>query len=168
MVTITKETNQLSQAEPPANLSFQAAEDKCVRLLAVRERSSQELRSRLHDAGFSTDIIQALVNRLQSTGLVDDQRFCHLYVESKRRQGWGMQRIHKALKVFGIELEDYADLSLEYSDEGDELQRASEALLRYRGRARDAYTARYRFLITKGFSPTIVYQTMNNWRTNQG
>jgi len=163
----TKETNQLSPAELPANLSFQAAEDKCVRLLAVRERSSQELRTRLHDAGFSAETVQELVDRLQLAGLVDDQRFCHLYVESKRRQGWGMQRIHKALRVFGIELEDYPDLSIEYSDEADELQRASEALLRYRGRARDAYTARYRFLITKGFSPTIVYQTMNSWCTNQ-
>ncbi|MCL2136693.1 MAG: RecX family transcriptional regulator [Coriobacteriia bacterium] len=142
----------------------QAAENKALRLIAARERSSHELTGRLLSAGFGQDIVRALVKRFVDAGIVDDGRFCRLYIVSKRNQGWGMYRITKALNQFGIDAHDYPDLIDEFTDEDDELERAVQALSRYRGRARDEYSGRYRYLVTKGFSAAVVREAMKEWR----
>ena len=141
----------------------QAATDKCERLLAYRERSSGELRKRLLEAGFSAAITESTVARYVAAGLVDDERFCRLFIESKRGQSWGMQRIIRSLYSYGIQVTDYPEVLQAFSDEADELERAMAALNSYRGRAKDAYTGRFRYLVAKGFSPGVVRQALHDW-----
>lgn len=140
------------------------AEKKCLRLLAVRERSSGELMERLLRDGFAEELARTQVERLVNAGVVDDERFCRLYIQGKRNQGWGMQRIIYELKKMGLEADDYPELFMGYTNESDELERAEQALTRYRGRSSNGYSGRYRYLITKGFSASIVRQAMNTWR----
>ena len=136
-----------------------AAVKKCERLLSARERSAGELLRRLQTDGFDFELAQGLVARLQESGLVDDERFCRLYVQGKRRQGWGMRRIVYELKSYTIDAESYPELFDGFTND-DELERASEALQRYRGRSADPYAGRYRYLASKGFAPDIISQTL--------
>ena len=147
-------------SERPKDL--RAAEKKTERLLAVRERSAGELRQRLLRDGFASDITDTIIERLVITGLVDDERFCRLYIQGKRRQGWGMRRIADQLKTLSVNIDDYPDLFTLY-DEGDELRRATIALAGYRGRAKDAYAGRYRYLAAKGYASDIIKQALRNW-----
>jgi len=143
-------------------------EEKCLRLLAARERSSGELLKRLVADGFSAEEAEAEVDRLVSAGVVDDERFCRCYVEGKRNQGWGMRRIIRSLKEYAIDARDFPELFSEYSDDTDELERAEAALQLYHSRARDQYSARYRYLVTKGFSLDIVYKALAMWNESVG
>ncbi|MDR2957122.1 MAG: recombination regulator RecX [Coriobacteriales bacterium] len=148
-------------------IQIKAAEDKCLRLLACRERSSGELRKRLLSAGIDVEVTEFIINRLVASGVVDDARFCRLYVESKLNQGWGVPRIIHSLAGFGIDAEDYQELLGEYLDASSELARAMDALTHYRGRARDGYTGRNRFLTARGFAPGIIYQALAVWRESE-
>ena len=145
-----------------AQAALSAAEQKCLRLLSVRERSSGELLKRLEEDGFDAGLAWSLVERLVDSGLVDDERFCRLYVQGKRRQGWGTRRIANQLRTYSIDINDYPALMAEHSPE-DELAHALDILERYRGRAKDAYAGRYRYLASKGFAPDIISQTLRHW-----
>jgi len=118
----------------------------------------------LTQEGYDTQTIESMIDKLVSSGLVDDERFGRLFIESKLNQGWGMQRIAYALKSHDITLDDYPELFAAFSDEDDELDRARTALERYRGRSKDEYNGRYHFLVTKGFSASVIHQVMLEWR----
>lgn len=143
---------------------MQQAEAKCERLLAARERSSVEIYQRLVKDGYSVDIAQAMVERLVQSGIVDDERFCRLYIQSKQNQGWGMRRITYQLSLLGIKADQFIELFDSFSDDTDELARATDALSRYRGRSKDAYAGRYRYLSSRGFKSSVITQVLRTWR----
>ncbi|MHB1135199.1 MAG: regulatory protein RecX [Coriobacteriia bacterium] len=62
-------TAQMITLEPPA------ARERALRLLAYRDRSESEMRSRLSDDGYSPSVVEQIVGWLLDTGLLDDDRF---------------------------------------------------------------------------------------------
>ena len=136
------------------------AEQKCLRLLACRDRSQAELRQRLLREGFSAQLADACLSRLVEIGIVDDRRFCETYLKSKVNSGWGMIRIINKLRCFGIDIQKYPSLASEYFDPDNELSRAQEQLKRYRGKAEDVCSGQYRYLLSKGYSPTVIAQVL--------
>ena len=75
---------------------------KALGLLAIRERSSEELRVRLRGAGFLPETIDGVILRLQELGYLDDLRFARDYVAEKRRSGWGDRRVRQELMKKGV------------------------------------------------------------------
>ena len=74
------------------------------RLLAQRQRSSAELRVRLLRKGHGEEAVGDVLEQLAADGLLDDAAFARAFVADKRRlQGWGEQRIRRALSAFGVE-----------------------------------------------------------------
>jgi regulatory protein len=147
---------------------MQAAEAKCERLLYSRDRSSGELRQRLLGDGFPAEVVDLLVKRLVRVGLVDDERFCRLYIESKRKRGWGRHRIAMGLKALGVDVSDHPELAQGLIDLAGELGRALDALKRYRGRVRDGYAGRARYLAAKGFDASTIHQALRCWQEGIG
>ena len=64
--------------------THEAAFQRALQYLNVRERSTSELRRRLTQHGLEEDVIQAVMERLEHSGLVDDQRFAQLWVENRQ------------------------------------------------------------------------------------
>lgn len=62
-------TARMITLEPPA------ARERALRLLAYRDRSESEMRTRLSDDGYSPSIVDQIVGWLLDTGLLDDGRF---------------------------------------------------------------------------------------------
>jgi regulatory protein len=122
------------------------------RLIGTRERSKAELRSRLLQAGFGEDVVEQELARCIAAGLVDDERFARLYIAGKKRSGWGCRRIEQELIRFGIELRACEDYPAAFFNEEDELERACACLARFHSSARDQHAARFRRLLSKGFS----------------
>ena len=75
---------------------------KALGLLAIRERSSEELRMRLRGAGFTPETIDGVILRLQEIGYLDDLKFARDYVAEKRRSGWGDRRVRQELMRKGV------------------------------------------------------------------
>ncbi|MCL2340019.1 MAG: recombination regulator RecX [Actinomycetia bacterium] len=149
-----------------SDFSLAAAAAKCERLLAYRERSSAEIKQRLLRDGFAESISQTMMERLIQSGLVDDDRFARLFIDAKRRQGWGQRRISQALQQLGIQAEGFAEQFAVLQDDAVELARAQSALQHYHGRSRDPYSGRYRFLLSRGYTPGIISQALAVWRAD--
>ena len=54
-----------------------------TRYLSYRLRSESELRERLHQRGFESDIIEAVIARLKEQGFVDDVAFAQFWKENR-------------------------------------------------------------------------------------
>ncbi|MBC2681717.1 regulatory protein RecX [Corynebacterium anserum] len=58
---------------------------KAIRLLNHRDRSAYELRSRLLEAEFDSDLVDAVVERCVANGMVDDSRFAVEWMRQRHK-----------------------------------------------------------------------------------
>ncbi|UCH09648.1 MAG: regulatory protein RecX [Fidelibacterota bacterium] len=82
----------------------QQIREAAFRLLAVRARSTRELRQRLRRKGFSSERVDEVIAYLQDNGYQSDEEFARLYAREKwTSSGWGPARVRQALAEKGIE-----------------------------------------------------------------
>lgn len=93
----------------------QSIYERAVGLLARREHSAAELRSKLMQADFDTDEIDDLLVKLASANLQSDERFAENYLRYRSQRGYGFQRIRQELKERGVSTEIISQ-ALEQSD----------------------------------------------------
>lgn len=102
-----------------------------LRYLGRRERTVAELRQRLDRAEASEAQAAQVIAELQADGLLDDARYARLYVEDRRTlDGWGSDRIERALRERGVDRDLIARAFADVDDERTELDRALELLRR--------------------------------------
>lgn len=140
------------------------ARKRTERLLAVRDRSELEMQDRLSQAGFSEKVVEREIGLLVAAGLIDDTRFARLYIAGKSRSGWGRIRIEKELGRFGIDLKHCEGYPEEFFCDGEEFERAAAVLERFHSHAKDQYSARYRFLASKGFSADSIGKALTAYK----
>ncbi len=129
------------------------AYQKILRILGYRDRTSFELRSKLHDDGYAPESIEAALNHARSLGIINDERFCQNYIESAFRNGKGYRMVLKELKRKGIgEQEALIQIERSSFSEGDECQRALEFLEKHPPRGKNIRDGAFRKLISKGYS----------------
>jgi regulatory protein len=135
-----------------------SAYDKALGLLARREHSRRELKTKLRQSGYEGDETVAAIDRLGEQQYQDDDRFAEILVRSRASQGYGPQRIRAELKTHAVpderirELLDAADVDWEASAL-DQLRR------RYGGRGAADHAERARraqFLLRRGFAAATV------------
>ena len=81
----------------------EAARDRCLRLLGLRARSSEELRERLTRAGFANEVIEVVLSGLERAGLVNDEEFARSWVASRQASGEsGRRKLRWELRRKGI------------------------------------------------------------------
>lgn len=134
------------------DVSLQAARTRVARLLTRRDYSCKEVRDKLVDDGYATDIVREVVASAVSSGLLDDVRFADVFVRSKVYAGWGMRRIERELASRGVDPESLSGWPYEFLDPDDELERAREAAARKQVREPNAFAKMVRFLVGRGFS----------------
>lgn len=134
------------------------AYDKALGLLARREHSRRELKTKLRQSGYEGDEATAAIDRLGDQHYQDDDRFAEILVRSRAGQGYGPQRIRAELKTHAVaderirELLDDAGVDWEASAI-DQLRR------RYGGKAAADHAERARraqFLLRRGFAAATV------------
>lgn len=102
--------------------------ERALRLVNYRERSEQELSSKLGSDGYPISVVNAVVERFLEIELVNDARFAGCFVRSKRIAGWGSRRIGRKLVEFGIHEDIMASALLE--DPESEFSRALDIATR--------------------------------------
>ena len=135
-----------------------SAYDKALGLLARREHSRKELKTKLRQGGYEGEETSAAVDRLGEQHYQDDDRFAEVLLRGRIAQGYGPTRLRVELKSHGLadarirELLDAAEVDWDAS--------AAAQLRRRYGKAGVAdateRTRRAQFLLRRGFAAATV------------
>jgi len=83
----------------------QSLNERAMNLLARREHSIKELRTKLVKAEFDLDDVNDVIHKLTDANLQSDQRFTENYIRYRSQRGFGSQRIRQELKERGVNTE---------------------------------------------------------------
>lgn len=135
-----------------------SAYDKALRLLARREHSRKELKTKLRQGGYEGEETTDAIDRLGEQHYQDDDRFAEALLRGRIAQGYGPMRLIAELKSHSLadarirELMDAAEVDWEVS--------AATQLRRRYGRAGTSDPAernrRAQFLLRRGFAAATV------------
>ena len=135
-----------------------SAYDKALGMLARREHSRRELKTKLGQSGYAGDEADAAIARLGEQHYQDDERFAEVLLRSRIARGYGPLRLRVELKTHGFadarirELLDAADV--------DWTACAADQLRRHYGSVGSADRAermrRAQFLLRRGFAAATV------------
>lgn len=141
---------------------------RAVDLLARREHSTLELKRKLQQKGAPKDLIDTLLNGLEQSGYLSDERFAEGYVRYRSQAGFGPIRIRAELQQRGIS-SHLIDQFLSQSTEFWGKQLESLWQRRFHGklpRNQQEYGRQVRFLLQRGFAAGQVQELiqLNNER----
>jgi len=98
--------------------------EAAMKFLALRERSEQEIASRLRRSRYDEATIQKVLDTLGLHGLVSDERFAEQWVHSRSRK-YGKNRVAQELRMKGVTGEA-AQAALDTVPEEEEYRRCLE------------------------------------------
>jgi len=131
--------------------------------LSLRELSARQLRQRLARREVPAEAIEAVIVRLQASGVLDESRMARAAARLETVvRGRGPARARQKLKSLGLsdrDVEQALDAALEDVDVATLLDRALEKRLRReKGDVRDAATVRrvVGSLVRQGFAPGAI------------
>ncbi len=127
---------------------------KVIRALARREHSRYELRVKMLLKSFDSDVIELVLDELESEGLVSDERFAEAYCYYRKSRGFGPVRVISELKerqVAEILVDEFVDSNEQSWFESAVCQREKKfGVNRVDDFAQKA--KQMRFLLQKGFN----------------
>ena len=98
-----QEISEEDYAELEETVNIRRAYNCAVSLLSRRDHSKKELIRKLCEKGFSAGA-EVAVEKLCSSGYVDDERFCRLFAsELVRLKGYGRRRVEQELCRKGVD-----------------------------------------------------------------
>lgn len=78
--------------------------EAAARFLEARSRSVSEVRRRLGQAGYRTDLVEGAILRLMELGMLDDEEFARAWVQSRdRARPRGERAMRDELRLKGID-----------------------------------------------------------------
>jgi len=104
--------------------AYPHALEAAMKFLALRERSQQEIRSRLRRSQYDEATIQKVLDTLGLHDLVSDERFAEQWVHSRSRK-YGKNRIAQELRMKGVAGQE-AQAALDAVPEEEEYRRCVE------------------------------------------
>ena len=141
--------------------------EAAARFLEVRARSIAEVRRRLGQAGYRSDLVEGAIGRMTELGMLDDATFARAWIESRdRARPRGEIALRRELALKGVDravvdqlLEERRDGAVASASRGVDLDAAERLLARHeralaretdpRSRRRRAYA----LLARNGFDP---------------
>jgi regulatory protein len=151
---------------------IEKAHDKALRFLANRPRSEWEVRQNLAKAGFGSDIINRVIERLKGVALVDDTAFVRFWLDNRAQfNPRGQAALRQELRRKGVEREVIEAVLVEsaHDDEQAAVQSALAKAGRYRHLPRSTFAQKLgAYLIRRGFSYEVVRAAVDEaWRQVQ-
>jgi regulatory protein len=151
LVIETAELGSLIDAAEPVR-----ARERALRLLAYRDRASEELRARLVQDGYAPDVAEAVVADLLRVGLLDDTRFADSMVRVLATvRGYGRTRVLRELQARGIDPPTAATALADGLSEDDEAASALRLARTFAARPGVDVSRLAARLARKGFRPAL-------------
>jgi regulatory protein len=146
----------------PAKTARTDAMNAAVRILTYRDHSRYELKRKLQQRGFASEVIDAVVLECEHLNYIDDKRTARAYISQLKRKRFGKRHIRMALKkkrlysaaIEAILLENYA--KTEERKNADQLLEKKKKTF---NREKDLKKRRdkiYRFLYSRGFNKDVI------------
>ena len=136
----------------PFTEQLAAARESTLRLLAVRERSAAELRTRLRTRGFDPEVIDQTLEKMAASGLQSDERFAERFAQDiGAARGWSSRRTKSELLGRGLSRE-LAEAAAAQDPEGDRdraVEVARKQVRRMAGLAADVRVRRLAGLLAR-------------------
>jgi regulatory protein len=147
----------------PATDTPRAIRTQAIRLLARREHSRRELSRKL--SGAEPQVLTAVLDQLQTEGLLSDQRFAEQMVHQRAQKGQGPLRIQADLAARGVDNTIIAT-ALDTANIDWAEQLATVAARKQQGAScdRPAQARLGRFLLTRGFPESMVRRYLQQLR----
>lgn len=146
------------------------ARERAYRLLAVRDRSEQELRQRLARIGFAPDVVEATISVLKRQKYLDDRSFAERFARSQlATRPIGRRELERQLLQKGLNEELVREtLDRIYQDETEDRLAWGEALRRIRRyrSEQDRNKVKNRvvsFLARRGFDWQAIQGVLDRW-----
>jgi regulatory protein len=146
-----------------------------LRFLEARSRSVAEVRRRLTDTGYRIELIEGAIARLIDIGVLDDEQFARLWIESRdRARPRGERALRQELALKGVERALVDQLLDERrgdgSDESSVDAEAAERVLTHHARSLDRVAdvrvrrqRAYALLARNGFDPETASQAVRRY-----
>ncbi len=153
----------LNQKNPD---ELRKARNYALRLLKVRLRSKEELKGRLKQKGYSSSVIEAVIEELKNSKLLDDERFATFFASDQIEfHVKGPRYIKYKLKMFGVD-DFIIESALKRVFEDADLKKVFSRFVRnHRSKSEEEVT---KMLIKRGFDLQTVHQTLlkiyEEWR----
>jgi regulatory protein len=141
---------QIDESEP--SIAMQRA----LTLLSYRERTRAEVLHNLAEDGYPDHVAFAVCDRLEESGLLDEERFIDVYIRTKHSAGWGQRRIRQGLNRAGLDSERI-DRALAAA-EGTDYERAFLFAQRRAPRCQRDIQRAAAALSRRGFDPEIAWR----------
>ena len=135
-----------------------SAYDKALGLLARREHSRRELKTKLRQDGYAGEEAGAAIDRLGAQHYQDDDRFAEALLRNRIAQGYGPMRLRVELKSHGLADARIREL-LDAAEADWSALAASQLRRRYGGQSAADPAERARraqFLLRRGFAAATV------------
>jgi regulatory protein len=98
-VSVAERRERKAAVDDPAVVLEAAA-----RFLEARSRSVHEVRRRLTQAGYRSDLVDGAIERMLELGVLDDEAFARAWVESRdRARPRGERAIREELRIKGVD-----------------------------------------------------------------
>jgi regulatory protein len=163
-------SRHLTEPSEPADGDVDADVESVARAIALRQltaraRTRQELDRALHAKNVPQGVIDAVLDRFQAVGLLDDASFAENWVSSRQRRRHLSRRIlRRELQAKGVE-RSYIDSALDGVDRNAELASARDLVERRQaamnGLSRDAQYRRLAGMLSRrGFDTDITTQVL--------
>ena len=148
------------------------AKKRCLLLLQKKDYTEEELRRKLRDNEYPSEIIEEALEYVKSYRYVDDYRYCVSYITSYGGQ-WSRQKITTKLLTKGVDKKCIQRAFEETSEKGDlaseeELIRAILQKKHYDATDADtkAKHKMYQHLLYKGFSASVIGKMLGEFITD--
>ncbi len=143
--------------------AVQKAYDRALDYLAYRPRSSAELRRYLRKKQVSTEVGEAVLERLSAAGLLDDGAFARYWVENRETfKPRGRRALRHELRQKGIDDELIAEVLSEIDEEESAYRAAVSQAQRYDHLDDRVFRQKmYGFLRRRGFGYEVVRETVS-------
>jgi regulatory protein len=142
--------------------------NRAVNLLAAKPRSIRELRERLLEKNWTNlEIVNAVIEKLEEYGYLDDRKFAEDLALSKLRQRpQGKRRLQQAMSQKKLDrdtLDNAITSAFEKMPEEDLIDAAIKKRLRLKGRpeTREDTKKFYDFLLRQGFGFDLIRDKMS-------
>jgi regulatory protein len=143
------------------------AMNTAVRLLARRNHTNYELRQKLKQRKFDTEVITKVLSECERLNYVNDEETARCYFRELKIRGYGIRRIRFSMKKKGLAEEIIDELlsKHEHEDELENARRAMEKKMRALSREKDMRKRKekiFRFLASRGFPGSVISELLRD------
>jgi regulatory protein len=138
------------------------AMNTAVRILTDRDHFKYELKQKLQQRGFASEVIDTVITECERLNYIDDNRTAEVYISQLKRKCFGKRHIRLALKKKRLSGAVIQKLLLENYTQAEEHKngvKLMEKKIKTFNREADSKKRRdkiYRFLYSRGFNKDVI------------